>query len=56
MEIAIVGIGGVEGKIFNGCEYTGPHIVRKAGKHGLSVPTHERIYAALKKQLHEQQN
>ena len=31
--------------------FTG-HIVREAGNHGLSVPTYERIYAALKKQLH----
>lgn len=31
--------------------FTG-YIVREAGKHGLSVPTYERIYAALKKQLY----
>ncbi|MBU1161354.1 MAG: 2-dehydropantoate 2-reductase [Proteobacteria bacterium] len=31
--------------------FTG-YIVREAEKHGLSVPTYERIYAALKKQLH----
>jgi 2-dehydropantoate 2-reductase len=31
--------------------FTG-YIVREAGKHGLSAPTYERIYAALKKQLH----
>ncbi|MBW2490389.1 MAG: 2-dehydropantoate 2-reductase [Deltaproteobacteria bacterium] len=30
--------------------FTG-YIVREAGKHGLSVPTYNRIYAALKKQL-----
>ncbi len=30
--------------------FTG-YIVREAGKHGLSVPTYERIYTALKKQL-----
>ena len=32
--------------------FTG-YIVREAGKHGLSVPTYERIYTAFKKQLHE---
>jgi len=31
--------------------FTG-YIVREAGKHGLSAPTYERIYAALTKQLH----
>lgn len=31
--------------------FTG-YIVREAGKHGLSVPTYERIYSALKNQLH----
>jgi len=31
--------------------FTG-YIVREAEKHGLSVPTYERIYAALKKQSH----
>ena len=31
--------------------FTG-YIVREAGKHGLSVPTYKRIYAALKKQIH----
>jgi 2-dehydropantoate 2-reductase len=31
--------------------FTG-YIVREAGKHGLSVPTYKRIYAALKKQTH----
>ncbi|MBW2604764.1 MAG: 2-dehydropantoate 2-reductase [Deltaproteobacteria bacterium] len=30
--------------------FTG-YIVREAGKHGLSAPTYQRIYAALKKQL-----
>jgi len=32
--------------------FTG-YIVREAGKYGLSVPTYERIYGVLKKQLHE---
>ena len=31
--------------------FTG-YIVREAGKHGLSVPTYKRIYAALKKRIH----
>ena len=31
--------------------FTG-YIVREAGKHGLSVPTYKRIYAALQKQSH----
>ena len=31
--------------------FTG-YVVREAGKHGLSVPTYERIYSVLKKQLH----
>lgn len=31
--------------------FTG-YIVREAGKHSLSVPTYERIYSALKNQLH----
>ena len=32
--------------------FTG-YIVREAGKHGLSVPTYEKIYASLKKQSHK---
>jgi 2-dehydropantoate 2-reductase len=31
--------------------FTG-YIVREAGKYGISVPTYEKVYAALKKQLH----